>query len=457
METNVETNIAKSVSTNSATANSTARPLSEEPSAEKEHSAGRKPSTDLAPSGQALRILMIAPQPYFTARGTPFSVMHRIRALLSAGHHVDLVTYGYGEDIELPALPGKLRVFRSKQILGIHTIRIGPSIPKVLLDLLLYWKTRAIMKTQQYDLLHSHEEAAFWAMSLCKRHNTPHLYDMHSSLPQQLSNFKAFNVRLFRKTFEHLENRVLDTCDGIITICDELAQIVAARVPHKPHKMIENIGDDSQVFSATAENVVETFALQDKAVLLYTGTFEAYQGIDLLLEALPHVKAKQDNVVAMLVGGQAAQIEAYRKMADYLGVGDIVRFSGTVHPSRIPNFVNAADIIVSPRSRGTNTPLKIYNYLRKGIPMVATDRLTHTQILNPDVSCLVDATPQSFAGGILKVLHDEQYAKRLAKQAQEFAEQHFSDREYITMVNTLVNDTMQAVAQKTKATITNPV
>lgn len=387
---------------------------------------------------------MIAPQPYFSARGTPFSVLHRIRALLTHGHCVDLLTYGYGEDIELPPLEGKLKILRSCKIPGIKNIKIGPSIPKIFLDFMLYYKTRKALKNTSYDLIHSHEEAAFWAMPLSKKHGLPHLYDMHSSLPQQLSNFKTFNATPFRQLFERLENKVLDTCSGVITICDELGQLVEKQAPSKPHKMIENIGDDAKVFSADDENVIAQFGLNTKKVILYTGTFEAYQGINLLLESLVHLRKKHPNIIAMLVGGNNKQINEYRKMAERLGVLDIVRFSGIVKPTQIPNFISAATVIVSPRSRGTNTPLKIYNYLRRGVPLVATDRLTHTQILNSEISCLVEATPEGFAKGIASVLADSNYALQLANNAQQFAEKHFSDDDYIEMVNSAVSDTMLA-------------
>jgi hypothetical protein len=66
---------------------------------------------------------MIAPEPFFEPRGTPFSEYHRIRALLELGHTVDLVTYPFGQEVSLPGL----RVFRCVRPPFVHDVRIGPS------------------------------------------------------------------------------------------------------------------------------------------------------------------------------------------------------------------------------------------------------------------------------------------------------------------------------------------
>src|SRR5215218_7696908 len=83
--------------------------------------------------GVVMHILMIAPEPFFEPRGTPFSEYHRIRALLDLGHTVDLVTYPFGRDVELTGL----RIFRSARPPFIRQVKIGPSPAKVLLDLTL--------------------------------------------------------------------------------------------------------------------------------------------------------------------------------------------------------------------------------------------------------------------------------------------------------------------------------
>ena len=74
-------------------------------------------------------------------------------------------------------------------------------------------------------------------------------------------------------------------------------------------------------------------------------------------------------------------------------------FTGERPASEIPDLLAAADVLVSPRSRGTNTPLKIYQYLRSGRVIVATRLLTHTQVLDDGVAILTDATPAASPAG----------------------------------------------------------
>src|SRR4030095_12729351 len=99
------------------------------------------------------------------------------------------------------------------------------------------------------------------------------------------------------------------------------------------------------------------------------------------------------------------------------GVADAVIFAGQRPSDEIPLFLDAADVLVSPRSTGTNTPLKIYQYLRSGRPIVATRLLTHTQVLNDDVAILTTATSEGFAAGILTALTDVDRAREVGQGA----------------------------------------
>ena len=388
---------------------------------------------------------MVAPQPFFRARGTPFSVLHRIRALVENGYSVDLVTYPFGEDVQMQGLS----IHRSAALAGIKDVKIGPSIAKLALDVPLYRLTARLLKANDYDLVHSHEEAAFFCVGLARRFGLPHLYDMHSSLPQQLDNFGKFNFAPVRRVFESLENHVLSTCDGVITICEDLAKVVAERKVAVPHSMIENTADDRKVFPAATFDARERWNLIGKEVILYTGTFETYQGLDLLREAFSLLAEDRRDARLLLVGGRPEQVEAFGQSLVGTAIADRVTLTGTVHPSEIPSYVAAADLIVSPRSSGTNTPLKIYGYMRTGKPLVATDRWTHTQTLTSDTAELVSPTPAGLASGISRVLDDKSRAQRLADAAQAFADANFSDAAYVDKVLRLYRDVFARLSEQT--------
>ena len=89
-----------------------------------------------------MKILMIAPQPFFTPRGTPFSVYYRTRILTELGHKVDLLTYPLGRDVHIPGL----KIIRTISVPFIKNIKIGPSIKKLVLDFILFWKAAAVLR-----------------------------------------------------------------------------------------------------------------------------------------------------------------------------------------------------------------------------------------------------------------------------------------------------------------------
>src|SRR5690242_5373165 len=148
---------------------------------------------------------MLAPEPFFEPRGTPFSEYHRIKALGELGHQIDLVTYPIGRDVELPGL----RIFRGPRLPGVSKVRIGPSFTKIALDALMVWTIARRAMAVRYDAIHSHEEMGLVGVWLSRLLGIPHLYDMHSSLPQQLSNFKYSRSAVIRRVFDWVEHRMV--------------------------------------------------------------------------------------------------------------------------------------------------------------------------------------------------------------------------------------------------------
>src|SRR3990172_2042276 len=144
-----------------------------------------------------------------------------------------------------------------------------------------------------------------------------------------------------------------------------------------------------------------------------------------------HVVGQRPDARFVLAGGRPDQIESARAEAERAGIASAAIFAGQRPAEDIPLFLDAADVLVSPRSTGTNTPLKIYQYLRSGRPIVATRLLTHTQVLDDNTAILTDPTPASYAAGIARALEDAALARRVGDRARALAETKYSYQAYL--------------------------
>jgi glycosyltransferase involved in cell wall biosynthesis len=257
---------------------------------------------------------------------------------------------------------------------------------------------------------------------------------MHSSLPQQLNNFAFTNSRLIRGVFQALERLMIRRSRVVIVICPSLEDTVRGIDASANTVLIENApgSAEDQATPDAAAAVRRSLGVGARTpVVLYTGTFEAYQGLDLLFAAMALVRASRADARLVLAGGKPDQVTAAREQARAAGIGDVTIFAGERPASEIPAYLLAADVLVSPRSRGTNTPLKIYQYLRSGKPIVATRLLTHTQVLDDDTAVLTGASKQEFADGILAALNDPARSAAVGASAQRLAATKYSYAAYL--------------------------
>ena len=374
-----------------------------------------------------MKILMVAPQPFFEPRGTPLSVLGRLKALTRLGHDVDLLTYHVGQNVALAGV----RIHRTPKIGLIRRVKIGPSLPKLMLDLLLFFMTVGFLLRNRYDLLHTHEEASFFGALLAKLFRIPHLYDMHSSPTEQLSNFQFSGFGPLLRAIDWIESNVVRHSDAVITICPALEERVRDIGPKVPHVLIENAVDESDWIPGADVAASAPAILDGKRVVLYAGTFEPYQGIDLLIDSARHVVLDHPRAMFLVVGGKPDQVMAYEDRVQGMGLSSYFHFTGIRPADEIPALIERCDVLVSPRTDGTNTPLKIYSYLKSGKPIVATELYTHTQVLDRNVAMLVQPNADAFADGIRALLKDPELAKRLGRRARVYFEARFSLQGYL--------------------------
>jgi glycosyltransferase involved in cell wall biosynthesis len=399
-----------------------------------------------------MRILTIAPQPFFQPRGTPFSELYRAKALTELGHEVDMVTYPIGEDVDVPGL----RILRTPRVPGIRRVRIGPSLAKIPLDALVFLSSLKRLLARRYDFLDCHEEAGLMGVVLGWLFSIPVVYDMHSSLPEQLSNFQYSRNRGLRALFDWVERVTVKGSEADIVVCPYLKDVVSGIDREKPCFLIENsplAESSAPVTEAEALRVRRELGLEDELVVHYSGTFEAYQGLPLLYEAFRLAVAKVPSVRLLMVGGTPSQVEEAKREVEGYGLGARVVFTGQRPPSEMPRYLAIADVLVSPRSLGTNTPLKIYSYLRAGKPIVATRLLTHTQVLDDESAVLTEPTPEAFGNAIVALATDPGRRRELAAGARRLSEERYSYARYLERTREVLDFVSSRIASPGRARI----
>ncbi|HEU4699273.1 MAG TPA: glycosyltransferase [Gemmatimonadales bacterium] len=370
-------------------------------------------------------VLVVAPQPVYEDRGTPIAVRQVIEALLQLGHRVELLTYPVGQPLGLEDHAG-LEVVRIANPLRIRRVPIGLSWQKLVLDAVLGIALARRLAARRYRCIHAVEEAAFLAVLLGRRTGTPVIYDMQSSLPEQLGKHPLFRVRPLRALIQRSERWLLRRADVVVTSMG-LAGRVRAQLPAARVHEWRFASEELPGSAADAEAVRAELAIPAGAPLaLYCGTFEAYQGLPLLVEAIPLLRARHPEAVVVLVGADSPHEAVGPEnpaVAALLAAGAL-RIVPRQPRERIGAYLHAADVLVSPRRFGNNLPLKIFDYLGTGRPIVATDIPTHRAVLTAERAMLVAPTAAALAGGIGALLDDPALARRLAAAAARYAEAH---------------------------------
>jgi len=375
-----------------------------------------------------LRILFLAPQPFFEVRGTPLAVRAMVTALTGLGHQVDLLTYPQGETVEIPGL-------RHRRSLGLPVgrVRPGPSFAKLLLDVPFMIEAVWRMAFGRYDVVHAVEEAAHLVAPFARVLRVPYLADVDSSIPDQL-RYSGFATRgPLVWLAEVLEGHALRNATAVVTVCSSLSDDVRARAPDARVFQIEDpplVGPDPPD-RAAVEALRSGLGLGAAPVVLYSGNFEPYQGVDLLVDAAAEI----DSVQFLFMGGEPVEIDAMKDRARRSGAADRCVFAGKRPPETLPLFLGLSSVLVSPRSRGTNTPFKLYTYMASGKPIVATRIPTHTQLLDDRVAWLVDPSAKGLAAGIRDALANRDEAAARAARARELVDREYSATRYVEKVS----------------------
>jgi glycosyltransferase involved in cell wall biosynthesis len=379
------------------------------------------------------RILVVAPQPFYQDRGTPIALRNVLEAASQRGNEVDLVTFPVGEPIDLPGL----RIFRAGAWLPIRNVPIGFSIRKVILDFSLLPVFLKRIRREKYEFIYALEEAAFLVLLLRRWHKLPVIYDMQSSLPEQLRGHPVFGWSGIQRMLNFFERWMVRKADRIVCSAGLRKYVLSIEPSADVREWI--FPSERRPFpTGEPDRLRKELGIDPgSGVVLYAGNFEPYQGVERLLAAALDVVVELPGTVFVLVGDQTPSRLSRSKSATLLRERGALRLVPRQPKSKVNRFLAIADVLVSPRDDTGNVGIKIFEYMAAGKPIVATDTRAHRAVLDETRAILVDLSPEAMGSAIVRLLRDRAAGKLLGDSARSYSGKNLRRNEFADRVANL--------------------
>lgn len=364
------------------------------------------------------RILVVAPQPFYSDRGTPIATRHLLEALSELGYEIDVLTYPLGRSLDIPGV----RLIRIPNPTRIRSVPIGFSIRKCWLDLFFFAGIARCLRENTYTCVSALEEAAFVAALVAPRFGVPVIYDMQCSLAEQMAHVPPFGTTIGTSFLNRCEQWLLDQVDLTMTSAGLAERVRRASPEARVHEW-RYPGITERVSERDVGQLRKELALNGAGpVILYSGSFKNYQGVTELLSAFPAVLESVPTAILLLVGAEdGADDDHVRRLSRHMPAASLRVLERQPHES-MPGFLALADVVVSPRLYGENLPIKVLEYLACGQAIVATSIPAHRTVLDDDRAVLVEPRASALASGITSLLKDDERRAELKRNARAFAE-----------------------------------
>ncbi len=307
------------------------------------------------------------------------------------------------------------------------------------------------------DIIHAHSPVlnALPAIKVAHRLGIPVVYEIRAfwedaAVDHGSTSEGSLRYRATRK----LETRAIEQVDHVFTICEGLrAEIVARGIPATKVTVIPNAVDIAsfQLASPPDPQLQEKWGLTGKTVVGFIGSFYAYEGLDLLLDAMPQLIRQLPDIRLLLVGG-GPQEANLRQQAERLGLGEHVIFTGRVPHKDVGRYYDLINVLAYPRHpmRLTElvTPLKPLEAMAQGQLFVASDVGGHKELIDHGKTGILFKAGDCSALGtaLLDLLNDRQHWPELKANGRHFVE---AVRNWRTSVANYVSPYQQLVGQKT--------
>ncbi|HAV42600.1 TPA: glycosyltransferase family 1 protein [bacterium] len=358
-----------------------------------------------------MRILIVAPTPFFSDRGCHIRIYENTKILQGFGYDVLICTYHHGRDIS------GVRIKRIPYLTWYRKVEVGASWHKVYLDLILLVKTVWESIRFKPEIIYAYLiEGALIGYIASRLLRIPVIYDIQGIAAVELLEQGFIKSIALSNILKRFEMKLLGLADAVI--CNTFA--LAEKLKNKTNKEKVYLVRDminSNNYAKARENRNERrerLGIRSETVVIYTGYFSKLHGIDMLLDAASLVvKKKIDNIRFVLIGYPEVQ---YRKMVTELGLEEKFIFIGRVSYEELPDYLSIGDVAISLKISATEGHGKLYHYLAAGLPTILYDTPVNHEIMGEAGLFVKTSSAEEVANAIILLLSDEKLRERLKNE-----------------------------------------
>ena len=372
-----------------------------------------------------MRILGIAPTPFFADRGCHMRILGEIEALQRRGHEVLLVTYHLGRDIEgVPTM-------RTKNVPWYQKLEAGPAFGKFYLDFLLWLKTIKAVRSFKPDVIHGHLHEGALIGLLARPFGAgkaPVVFDVQGSLTLELDSYNWFENKKFLRPLFMAAERFITRWSEQAVGSNDAVEVFLTEEMGLPTERVHTIIDGVHMnfFKGTGrDDLKQSLGLDPKRpIVLYTGALLSSKGVDYYFNAIPHVLKKHPDAFFLVVG---YPVEESKALVERLGVSGHCHFAGKVDYFELPDYLKIGDVAVDPKPDAAGEASgKIINYMGGGLPVACFDNLNNRRFLGDCGAFSPTQDAKGLAGAICELLEDEAARRQKGEMARERVAREFS-------------------------------
>ena len=326
---------------------------------------------------------------------------------------------------------GEWEFLRTPRPTGLVTTLPGIGELKIISD--LSRRLDEVVREVRPDILHAHSPVlnGLSAIRVGHRHHLPVVYEVRAFWEDARASADAQNKTGLRyHATQRIETHVMRRADAVIAICQGLScDMVARGIPSGKITVVPN-AVDRNAFSGPREpdtDLAARLGLAGRTVLGFFGSFYFYEGLHVLLRALPELQRRRPEISVLLAGGGPEEARL-RELAQELELGNGVVFAGRVAHHEIQRYYDLADLLVFPRlsMRLTElvTPLKPLEAMAQERIVVASNVGGHRELIRDrDTGYLFPpGEPHHLAEGVLRALDDRASWPRIQARAIKYIE-----------------------------------